>query len=145
MVWLVQLHRIQLWVAMPVNSDDPEVPADASKPSCTKACVQLKPFSQSDLLTLIHAGKLAALARQPSLKPEAVQPSDRKPEAAAIEPEELEVKASKKQHKRAKLGEGEGKPNDHKEGFMATDTQSPSRSTTTMKRPAVASSSQRAK
>ena len=84
---------------------------------------------------------LAASARQASLMPEAVQPSDLKPEAAANEPEQFEVATGKKQPKRAKLGEGEGKPDDHKEGFMATNTQSPSRSTTTMQRPAAASSS----
>ena len=108
-------------------------------PSCTMLCVDREAQRlKLKLMIAIAESDLAASARQASLMPEAVQPSDLKPEAAANEPEQFEVTAGKKQPKRAK-------PDDHKDGFMATNTQSPSRSTTTMKRAAAASSSQCAK
>ena len=108
-------------------------------PSCTMLCVDREAQRlKLKLMIAIAESDLAASARQASLMPEAVQPSDLKPEAAANEPEQFEVTAGKKQPERAKLGEGEGKPDDHKEGFTATNTQSPSRATTTMKRPTAA-------
>ena len=85
MVWLVQLHRIQLWVAMPVKNDDTEVPSDANdgtgKPSCTKLCVQLEvKRPKINLMIAVAESDVAASALQPSPKPEAAQPSGRKHE-----------------------------------------------------------------
>ena len=102
-------------------NDDIQVPSHANDgtetgkvcrmcgaPLCTKLCVDR--VAQRLKLTLMIAmaeSDLSAAARQASLMPEAIQPSDLKPEAAANEPEQFEVTAGKKQPKRAKLGEGE--------------------------------------
>ena len=122
---------------MPSNTNDGAETGNVCRmcgtPSCTMLCVdRAAQRLKLKLMIAIAESDLAASARQASLMPEAVQPSDLKPEAAANEPEQFEGTAGKKQPKRAKP-------------VMATNTQSPSRSTTTMKRPAAASSSQCAK